>query len=123
MGISDDPDATKSLQADIIWVNECGQVPYSIWDEIGGASRARVGLSASGFKQLKIGDLNPMPPAHWTNSLAAPFPQRLFPGSQTTVRGSERHSPREVRSVTAIQSCPLGSRAAQAQADSVVPTG
>ena len=79
MGISDDVDATKSLQADIIWVNECGQVPYSVWDEIGSAARERIGLSPSGFNQLKIGDLNPMPPSHWTNAMAAEFPEHIYP--------------------------------------------
>lgn len=79
MGMADDIDATKSAQGDIFWVNECGQVPYNVWDEIGGAARPRIGLSPIGVKPVKIGDLNPMPPAHWTNALAEEFPRHLYP--------------------------------------------
>lgn len=77
LGVRDDPDATKSMNADLFWFNECGQIPQQIWEDAGGAARER---SVGSFPyKLKVGDVNPMPPGHWTNSLAAPFPKHLYP--------------------------------------------
>ncbi len=74
----DDIDSTKSVSADLFWVNECSQFTEAEWEEIGAAARPRVGVTGFNF-QCKIGDCNPMPPAHWTNSRCMEWPRHLYP--------------------------------------------
>lgn len=72
------PDATKSMSADLIWPNECNELTEAEWEEVDAANRARVGTSSFPF-QCKIGDFNPMPPAHWTNTRCPELPKHLYP--------------------------------------------
>lgn len=74
----DDADRSKSLSTDVIWVNECNELTEREWEEIGAANRERVGI-ASFPLQVKLGDCNPMPPAHWTNARCADLPRDLYP--------------------------------------------
>lgn len=72
-----DIEKVKSMQADLWWVNECGELPQGHWEEIGGTSRA-ARFGACPFR-VKIGDHNPMPPAHWTNMRSPPVPDDVYP--------------------------------------------
>ncbi len=72
------PDATKSMSADLIWPNECNELTETQWEEIDAANRERVGATSFPF-QCKIGDFNPMPPSHWTNTRCPELPMHLYP--------------------------------------------
>jgi hypothetical protein len=74
----DNPDRTKSISTDIIWVNECNALTEREWEELGAANRERVGISKFHL-QVKLGDCNPMPESHWTNARCETFPERLYP--------------------------------------------
>lgn len=72
------PDATKSMSADLIWLNECNELTEAEWEEIDAANRERVGVTTFPY-QCKLGDFNPMPPSHWTNTRCAELPRHLYP--------------------------------------------
>lgn len=72
-----DETTLKSMAADLWWANEPSELPEGIWEEIGGTSRAQR-FTVCPFR-VKIGDINPMPPAHWTNKRCAPVPDEIYP--------------------------------------------
>lgn len=72
-----DIESLKSMRADIWWPNEGGELSESAWEEIGGTSRAE---RFNKFPvRVKITDVNPLPPAHWTNTRCPPVPDSLYP--------------------------------------------
>lgn len=73
----DDPERQKSVGADLVWVNEPTEILESQWEELGASLRPTLG-SRCPFRLL-IGDHNPHPPSHWTNTRCKPFPVKLYP--------------------------------------------
>lgn len=73
----DDPQRQRSVGADTAWVNEPTEITESQWEEIGGSLRERMGMAQ--VPSVLLGDINPAPPSHWTNTRCEPFPTRLYP--------------------------------------------
>lgn len=76
----DDPERQRSVEADLVWVNEPTEISETAWEEVGGSLRETIGTSCP-FR-LQVGDHNPAPPGHWTNQRCKPFPQHLYPRVQ-----------------------------------------
>ena len=72
-----DIEAMKSMQADVWWPNEASELPEGHWEDLGATARAQR-YSTCPFR-VKITDINPMPPAHWTNQRCPPVPESLYP--------------------------------------------
>lgn len=73
----DDPERQRSVEADLVWVNEPTEISEEAWEEVGGSLRQTIGSSCP-FR-IKVGDHNPAPPGHWTNKRCKPFPVQLYP--------------------------------------------
>lgn len=74
---SDTGQKQRSVQADVIWVNEPTELTEDEWEELGGSVRESMNPACP--YRFKIGDINPMPPGHWTNTRSKPFPEHLYP--------------------------------------------
>lgn len=88
----DDPSRQRSVAADLIWVNEPTELTVDEWEEVGASARKTMGSSCP-FR-VKLGDINPAPPTHWTNTRCPLFPSELYPRvSDDGTRMAEWYTP------------------------------
>lgn len=73
----DDEERLKGLNGDLIWINEPTDVSERHWEITGGSARHRIGSTFP--HQVKVGDVNPTQPSHWSNARCPPIPPELIP--------------------------------------------
>ena len=102
-----DIETMKSMAADLWWVNEPSELPEGHWEDIGATGRKqRFGVTPF---RVKIGDVNPMPPAHWTNTRCPHVPESLYPKVlDDGTRMREWFPPEKWAAVTRYNLAPIG---------------
>lgn len=105
----DDEERQKSVGADVLWVNEPTEITLDRLEELLASQRETLSTSCP-FK-LFVGDHNPAPPNHWTNTETLPLPDELYPGVKDDgTRMGEWFTPEMYRKVLEYNTTDQGRR-------------